>query len=88
MKLTALTRIIRLPFDASKPDILPGQVFSASDYAPDDPIQRSIKLAIKSGTVLIDGRAPSDIDLPEPVTIDLRRMGVEKSSVTRETVGA
>ena len=88
MILTALTRIIRLPYDASKPDILPGQVFRATDYAPDDPIQRSIKLAIKSGTVLIDGKAPSDIDLPAPVTIDLSRHGVEKSSVTRETVGA
>jgi hypothetical protein len=88
MILEALTRIIRLPFDPSKPDILPGQKFRASDFAGDDPIQESIKRAIAAGQVLIDGRLPVDIGPDAPLTIDLASYGVTESSVTRMTVGA
>ena len=86
MRLTAVHRIIRFPFDASKPDILPGQSFRASDFTADDPIQESIKRGIAAGHVLIEGRAASDIDLPTSGGISLGAYGVEKAEISRESV--
>lgn len=85
MMLEALTRIIRTPFDPSRPDIMPGQRFRASDY--DEAMQASIRLAIAAGEVLIDGRLPTDIDPENPVTISLSAYGVTEATVTRETLG-